>query len=87
MLFCIGTTKKNSPNKDEYKRIELDIPREVAKIAKSHDCNLIHSFAYRQKSQLTFRAIFGADDVYWEGAGICSNLSESELQEMLDNSL
>ena len=42
-FFCIGTTKKNSPNKDEYRRVELDIPREVAKIAKS---NLVNSFIF-----------------------------------------
>ena len=29
-FFCIGTTKKNSPSKDEYKRIERDIPVEIA---------------------------------------------------------
>ena len=40
-FFCIGTTKKNSPDKDEYKRVELDVPKEVAKIAKS---NLVNSF-------------------------------------------
>ena len=42
-FFCIGTTKKNSPNKDEYKKVELDIPREIAKIAKS---NLVNSFIF-----------------------------------------
>jgi nucleoside-diphosphate-sugar epimerase len=42
-FFCIGTTKKNSPNKDEYKRVELDIPKEIAKIAKS---NLVNSFIF-----------------------------------------
>ena len=42
-FFCIGTTKKNSPDKDEYKRIELDVPKEVAKIAKS---NLVNSFIF-----------------------------------------
>ena len=25
-FFCIGTTKKNSPDKKEYKRIERDMP-------------------------------------------------------------
>mgnify|MGYP003690506729 FL=1 len=64
-----------------------DLKAVMAKIAKSHDCNLIHSFVYRQKSELTFRALFGTDDVYWEGAGICTKLSGPELQEMLDNSL
>jgi len=42
-FVCIGTTKKNSPDKDEYKRVELEIPREVAKIAKS---NLVNSFIF-----------------------------------------
>ena len=42
-FFCIGTTKKNTPDKDEYRRIEYDIPVEIAKIAKS---NSINSFIY-----------------------------------------
>jgi len=42
-FFCIGTTKKNSPDKDEYKRVELEIPKEVAQIAKS---NLVKSFIF-----------------------------------------
>ena len=36
-FFCIGTTKKNSPDKNEYKRIELNIPKQVAQIAKSNN--------------------------------------------------
>ena len=28
-FFCIGTTKKNSPDKNDYKRIERDIPVEM----------------------------------------------------------
>tara|TARA_B100001250_G_scaffold183135_1_gene157601 strand:+ start:7 stop:663 length:657 start_codon:yes stop_codon:yes gene_type:complete len=42
-FFCIGTTKKNSPYKVEYKRIEHDMPIEIAKIAKS---NSVNSFIY-----------------------------------------
>ena len=42
-FVCIGTTKKNSPDKNEYRRVELDIPKEVAQIAKS---NSISSFAF-----------------------------------------
>jgi len=42
-FFCIGTTKKNSSDKDEYRRVELDIPREIGKIAKS---NLVKSFIF-----------------------------------------
>ena len=42
-FVCIGTTKKNSPDKDEYKKVELDVPKEVAKIAKS---NLVNSFIF-----------------------------------------
>ena len=43
VFFCIGTTKKNSPDKNEYKRIERDIPVETAKIAKA---NSVNSFVY-----------------------------------------
>jgi len=42
-FFCIGTTKQNSRNKDEYRRIELDVPKEIAQIAKS---NLVNSFIF-----------------------------------------
>ena len=42
-FFCIGTTKKNSPDKDEYQRVELEMPKEIAQIAKS---NLINSFIF-----------------------------------------
>ena len=42
-FFCIGTTRKNSPNKNEYERIELNIPRQIAQIAKS---NSIKSFFF-----------------------------------------
>ena len=34
-FFCIGTTKQNSPDKNEYRRVELDMPKEIAQIAKS----------------------------------------------------
>ena len=42
-FFSIGTTKKNSPDKNEYQRVELDIPKEIATIAKS---NLVNSFIF-----------------------------------------
>ena len=42
-FFCIGTTKKNSPDKDEYRRVELEVPKQVAQIAKS---NLVNSFVF-----------------------------------------
>ena len=42
-FFCIGTTKKNSPDKNEYKRVELDMPKKIAQIAKS---NLVNSFVF-----------------------------------------
>ena len=42
-FFCIGTTKQNSSDKDEYRRVEFDIPKEIAKIAKS---NLVNSFIF-----------------------------------------
>ena len=42
-FFCIGTTKQNSPDKNQYKRIERDLPVEIAQIAKA---NSINSFVY-----------------------------------------
>ena len=42
-FFCIGTTKKNSPDKNEYKRVELEVPKQVAQIAIS---NLVNSFVF-----------------------------------------
>ena len=42
-FFCIGTTRKNTPNKNEYIKIEYDLPVEVAKISKE---NSINSFTY-----------------------------------------
>ena len=42
-FFCIGTTKQNSPDKDEYRRVELKVPKEIAQIAK---LNLVNSFVF-----------------------------------------
>ena len=42
-FFCIGTTRKNTPDKNEYIRIEHYLPIEVAKISKE---NLVNSFTY-----------------------------------------
>ena len=42
-FFCIGTTRKNTPDKNEYIRIEYNLPIEVAKISKE---NLVNSFTY-----------------------------------------
>ena len=42
-FFCIGTTKKNSPDKNEYKRVELEVPKQIAQIAKS---NFVNSFVF-----------------------------------------
>ena len=42
-FFCIGTTKKKSPDKKEYRRIELDLPKQIAQISKS---NGVKSFIF-----------------------------------------
>ena len=42
-FFCIGTTKKNSPDKNEYRRVELEVPKQIAQIAKS---NSVNSFVF-----------------------------------------
>ena len=42
-FFCIGTTKKDTPDREEYRRVEYNIPVNVAKIAKA---NFVKSFYY-----------------------------------------
>ena len=42
-FFCIGTTKKNSPDKNEYRKVELEIPKKIAQITK---LNSINSFVF-----------------------------------------
>ena len=42
-FFCVGTTRQNSPDKNEYRRVELDVPKEIAQIAKS---NSVNSFVF-----------------------------------------
>ena len=42
-FFCIGTTKQNSPDKNEYQKVELDIPKKIAQIAKN---NSVISFIF-----------------------------------------
>ena len=42
-FFCIGTTKQSSPDKNEYRRVELDVPKQIAQIAK---LNLVNSFIF-----------------------------------------
>ena len=70
-FFCIGTTKKNSPNKDEYKKVELDVPKEVAKIAKS---NLVNSFIFVSALYANPKSL--GDYVRFKG------LVEQELKEL-----
>ncbi len=38
-FFCIGTTKQNSPDKNEYQKVELDIPKKIAQIARANSVN------------------------------------------------
>ena len=38
-FFCIGTTKQNSPDKNEYQKVELEIPKKIAQIARSNSVN------------------------------------------------
>ena len=70
-FFCIGATKQNSPDKDEYRRVELDIPKEIAKIAKS---NLVNSFIF--VSALYANPKSSGDYVRFKG------LVEEELKEL-----
>ncbi|MDC3174761.1 NAD(P)H-binding protein [Candidatus Pelagibacter sp.] len=38
-FFCIGTTKQNSPDRNEYQRVELEIPKKIAQIARTNSVN------------------------------------------------
>ena len=62
-----------------------DLKVEMARYAKSIDCNMIHSFKYRQSQQINLRSIFGTDDTYWEGAGVCSKITDEQLEEIKKN--
>ena len=42
-FFCIGTTKKNSPDKTEYQRVELELPKKIANLAKQNE---VQSFIF-----------------------------------------
>jgi uncharacterized protein YbjT (DUF2867 family) len=42
-FFCIGTTKKDTPDKNEYRRVEYEIPVMIASVTKK---NNITSFLY-----------------------------------------
>lgn len=42
-FFCIGTTKKNSPNKEDYQKVELELPKKIAQICKK---NSIKSYVF-----------------------------------------
>ena len=70
-FFCIGTTKQNSPDKDEYRRVELDIPKEIAKITK---LNLVNSFIFVSALYANSKSL--GDYVKFKG------LVEEELKEL-----
>ena len=61
-----------------------DLKEEMANLALSINCNLIHSFKYRQKQKISLRAIFGTDDTYWEGAGICAKISPGKIEQIIE---
>ena len=42
-FFCIGTTRKKSTDKKDYRRVELDIPKQIAQISKQ---NNVKSFIF-----------------------------------------
>ena len=42
-FFCIGTTHKETPDANEYRKVEYDMPVNIAKIAKT---NSVKSFIY-----------------------------------------
>jgi hypothetical protein len=61
-----------------------DLKEDMASLALSINCNLIHSFKYRQKQEVSLRALFGTDDTYWEGAGMCAKVSSGKIEQLLE---
>ena len=51
-FFCIGTTKQNSPDKSEYRRVELEVPKQIAQIAKSNSVNSFVFILWKYKELL-----------------------------------
>ena len=70
-FLCIGTTKQNSPDKNEYKKVELDIPIKIAQIARA---NLVKSFIF--VSSIYANPKSSGDYVKFKG------LVEEELKEL-----
>lgn len=70
-FFCIGTTKKNSPDKNEYRRVELHIPKEIVKIAKA---NSLNSFVFVSSGYADSKS--SGDYLKYKG------LVEEELKEL-----
>ena len=70
-FFCIGTTKKNSPDKSEYRRVELYMPKEIAKIAKA---NSLNSFVFVSSGYADSKS--SGDYLKYKG------LVEEELKEL-----
>ena len=70
-FLCIGTTKQNSPDKNEYKKVELDIPKKIAQIARA---NLVNSFIF--VSSIYANPKSSGDYVKFKG------LVEEELKEL-----
>ena len=70
-FFCIGTIRSSTPNNYEYKRIECDIPINIAKIAVS---NSVKNFLYVS----SIGANSKAKSLYLKNKGIV----EDELKEM-----
>ena len=70
-FLCIGTTKQNSPDKNEYKKVELDIPKKIAQIARA---NFVNSFIF--VSSIYANPKSSGDYVKFKG------LVEEELKEL-----
>ena len=76
VFFWIGTTRKNAPNKQDYQRIELDIPKQISSIAKS---NSVNSFSFISSGMANSK--HSGDYLRFKG------LVEEELQKLNFNHL
>ena len=85
-FFCIGTTHKDTPDKNEYRRIEYDMPVQLANIAKFNSISTQNNFK-SHRANLLFNIIQNNNP--FPGGAIGFNLAQiKELVEFdfTDNS-
>ena len=73
VYICIGTTKKKTPDHEQYRKIDLDIPSNVATICKANGVEklaVVSAIGANAKSAVPYNKIKGEMEVAVMKAGI-----------------